>query len=208
MVASQECRDDRAASGREDRRTDPGNEGEREDQSERRIEDEQDRNRADDDRAHEVTPEHRAAWTHRISNGTAEESEERIGNARDANRESCQQRRLCCTVRYEGERDERDRVTEAADDLGEPEEREVRRSHAVCSWVRFFLQPHERDEEAAERDQQKRAPKEAERCESSPVAAECDSGGNSDSYTTSQHGRRELEVRARGADATRRVFRS
>src|SRR5438094_10092960 len=154
MVASQECRDDRAASGREDRRTDPGNEGEREDQSERRIEDEQDRNRADDDRAHEVTPEHCAAWTHRISNGTAEESEERIGNARDANRESCQQRRLCCTVRYEGERDERDRVTEAADDLGEPEEREVRRSHAVCSWVRFFLQPHERDEEAAERDQQ------------------------------------------------------
>ena len=77
--------------------------------------------------AHDVAPEHRAPRAERVGDRATEEAEERIGQRRDGDRDGRQQRRLGRAVSHERERDEGDRIAESADDLRQPEEREVGR---------------------------------------------------------------------------------
>ena len=91
----------------------------------------------------------------RIGDRAAEEAEDRVGDRGDDDRHRGEEGRLRRPVGDERQRDQGDRIAEPADDLGEPEEREVGRAELEDrrGSVGFRLDQDERDEEATDRDE-------------------------------------------------------
>ncbi len=131
MIALEERGYDRAAGGCEDRAADPSEEREDKDEDQRCVEQKEDRDRTDNDRTRDIAPEHRASRSHSIGDRAAEEAKERVRDARDADSEGREQRRLRSAIGDVGQRDQGDRIAEPTDDLSEPEERKVRGADVV-----------------------------------------------------------------------------